>query len=702
MKQLYTLAALVALSTGCIIGDIQRLEDSSGTLTPVVGAQVYFRECPTCAWKAMDPSDSSGYYVWDAYATGNGAYLPAPGYDAYEFLAINQGTGLPNVWYHKPEWMLYTSTNEYYTLVPTIYSVDQTDPSFSADDLEDGDGDNVYDALERYIYGTDDTLYDTDDDGLSDQAEIYGLYDVDYPALGANPRHKDLFFEVDYKEYTAGSTTYPGFPTPDIYAFIQSVYADLEISNPDGVDGVSLHLVKDEEIPDSIVLPGGNCREENPNINLQSPGSLGAEERYSRGMRFMYLCGGGTYGQAATPWKYCDGGWDCGTMTSVNVSWDDDETNDYGFSYNSGKIGYNVRMFVHEVGHSLGLNHHGGNDGINHTFNYPSVMDYGINSRGLWGSKEWCKYLGDLESGCVEGFYSYGLLPDLDEFTVSETQPLGIVSVPWIAYAPLNDGTEFTVNSSGDVDWNQDGDYNDTSVQQYLRSKWTYANDYPTDNLIKIRDYDDVEAIEAYGLKEGIPTYVENYDIWAGHYLSAKRLRDGDARPPDYYAPHGYRPGEGQGGLQGGESDDFGGESEDALCDIEAVEVPMSVDTTPPEQRKLPSVDRDTLAKFLRVKKGKVADILKRLNVTRSAAIRFASRLFDQDEYVDPEVKRAKLEEAISRLQDRKDIEVELVDCEGPSLSDLRDLIAGKVDAKRDRESTRDWVRSQRKFHLCR
>ena len=54
--------------------------------------------------------------------------------------------------------------------------------------------------------------YDTDGDGIPDSWEMYGYdadgegaIDVDYPAMGANPNHKDVFVEMDYMPGELGS-----------------------------------------------------------------------------------------------------------------------------------------------------------------------------------------------------------------------------------------------------------------------------------------------------------------------------------------------------------------------------------------------------------------------------------------------------------------------------------------------------------------
>ncbi|NUP63544.1 MAG: DUF11 domain-containing protein [Nonomuraea sp.] len=79
---------------------------------------------------------------------------------------------------------------------------------------------------------------DSDGDGLSDLAEINGIRNLDgsmaldLPAFGANPRHKDIFLELDH-------TTGQQPAKADILAMKAAMNA-APVSNPDGFDGIHL------------------------------------------------------------------------------------------------------------------------------------------------------------------------------------------------------------------------------------------------------------------------------------------------------------------------------------------------------------------------------------------------------------------------------------------------------------------------------
>jgi hypothetical protein len=82
---------------------------------------------------------------------------------------------------------------------------------------------------------------DSDGDGLLDSWETSGFdadgngtIDVNLPAMGANPRHKDLFVELD----TANGRT---LGREDIKA-MKDAFAAAPRTNPDGADGITLHV----------------------------------------------------------------------------------------------------------------------------------------------------------------------------------------------------------------------------------------------------------------------------------------------------------------------------------------------------------------------------------------------------------------------------------------------------------------------------
>jgi YVTN family beta-propeller protein len=108
--------------------------------------------------------------------------------------------------------------------------------------------------------------------------------------------------------------------------------------------------------------------------------------------------------------------------------------------------------FVHELGHTLGLAH-GGGDGINHKPNYLSVMNYNFQLSGM----------ADANTRTSLVAYSDAELPALDQGLLSE--PAGIGSdLP--VYTTYRDGSgkEQVARADGPIDWNGDNAADDVDV----------------------------------------------------------------------------------------------------------------------------------------------------------------------------------------------------------------------------------------------
>ena len=110
---------------------------------------------------------------------------------------------------------------------------------------------------------------DTDGDGLWDDWEQFGvdtngdgIVDLDLPALGANRLHKDIFVEIDYMDCAttggdcASGDTHSHRPKTDAINEVIQAFANAPVTNPDGVDGITLHVDVDDAIPHHNELPG--------------------------------------------------------------------------------------------------------------------------------------------------------------------------------------------------------------------------------------------------------------------------------------------------------------------------------------------------------------------------------------------------------------------------------------------------------------
>ena len=136
---------------------------------------------------------------------------------------------------------------------------------------------------------------DADGDGLPDEWEMNGI-DVDSDGVvdlplhqapfDANPEHKDIFVELDFMVSSP--------PDPGALADVVAAFAAAPVANPDGVSGITLHIVTDDTLPDvpgialSFPVTGGSFDD----LKLGDPvvlcdGAFGTEEE-----RLDANCGG--------------------------------------------------------------------------------------------------------------------------------------------------------------------------------------------------------------------------------------------------------------------------------------------------------------------------------------------------------------------------------------------------------------------------
>jgi hypothetical protein len=332
------------------------------------------------------------------------------------------------------------------------------------DRATDADGDGLGDRLEAQIgtcgsrtsrvNGTDcgsiSDATDTDGDGLWDSWELFGKYQwvqgslefVPLPTWGANPRHKDIFIEVDFRRLNSQENQMglAAHMSPAVARQMAAIYADqattdpsvraahaLDVGNPDGEPGISLHLdtgVAPQIAADATIYGdwGGYTAVDAIPDGLGGYRPLTPEEARvgnlleSRRGLFHYVFG------------YTSGGGACRVGIACGF--------DMAEAGNS----------AHEFGHTLYLNHNGpeGTHEPNCKPNYPSLMNYAY----------YDKHFNTFSDG--RGFLTLNNHA-LVESGVVANQP-AVLNILRTVFGYRVDPT------TGSVDWNRDGVFQPAST----------------------------------------------------------------------------------------------------------------------------------------------------------------------------------------------------------------------------------------------
>jgi probable HAF family extracellular repeat protein len=255
---------------------------------------------------------------------------------------------------------------------------------------------------------------DTDGDGLCDEWELNGVtldgQFIDLPAMGANPNHKDVFVQTDYMETSVPSCDANGCvlghshqPKQSSMAFLAAIFAAAPVTNPDGKPGINLHV---DCGPDCLMNP----------VNGQTWGTFSQAQRVPHVdpvTNSVNVLGQPVVNPACqNDLSKCDYSWaDFDQIKTANFSTARSRIFHYALFahdialYNSsggingnsgvsrgvpesdfivslgeapGQVGTGVdqaAVFMHELGHNLGLAH-GGFEATNYKPNYLSLMNY--------------------------------------------------------------------------------------------------------------------------------------------------------------------------------------------------------------------------------------------------------------------------------------------------------------------------------------
>jgi hypothetical protein len=349
-----------------------------------------------------------------------------------------------------------------------------------------------------YVCGCGGDCTSTAGDGIADTWKTIGidqncdgLVDLDLGALGASPKHKDVFLQIDYmnlpSSLNAGDPTATLKPTQAAIDRLVRAFQNSPITNPDGTTGIHLHAYLGNEVPFHTVLTldrsASSACAGNDFISLAAIKAQYLDS--ARALVFHYAvnaydvttphngalagacpvdptCGG--HPSAGSTGNSQIGGTDF--IVSFGAYWADagsmDDTSDPTPHNHDYYDNLESATLMHELGHNFGLMH-GGLGAPGNTIqecntskpNYLSIMNYLHQPNGgiLVHSGGEVDHSGNhflLD-------YSREILPPLNESSLNESAGVGS-SDPnlMVLFMDLN-GNEYVAESSGPVDWNHNG-----------------------------------------------------------------------------------------------------------------------------------------------------------------------------------------------------------------------------------------------------
>ena len=265
------------------------------------------------------------------------------------------------------------------------------------------DSDNGDQSGSAYLFSADN---DSDGDGLYDSWETLGIpytgvggTQQRFTLPGADPMYKDLYVEVD---------AMTGFPLhADAVEMVEFAFEAAPLDNPNGFDGVRLHILRDEtDLPHVALWQTDGCWPLDYDTYRGNSFGTVAERTVPAGAALLEA--------KALAYRYCISADDAAPNTiggcAKSIPGDDFVIFVDGYDIES-----QAAVFMHELGHCLGLRHGGGDD-INGKPNYPSIMNYAMSYRYAWNTGFWKLDFSRADAGAL-GY--------LDESSLDETVGIG-------------------------------------------------------------------------------------------------------------------------------------------------------------------------------------------------------------------------------------------------------------------------------------
>jgi hypothetical protein len=327
---------------------------------------------------------------------------------------------------------------------------------------------------------------DTDGDAIPDSWEKRPIDfnkdgTDDLKLAGGDFLKKDIYVEVDYME----GHRFSDAARDDVIVAFKNCPASVE----DGPINVHIEIDDTEPIPiahQDLLRVKGNVWSDFDRIKDDSFGTL--EQKVDENAKFILLA-------KAYVYHYClfvhgTGIWN-GTDWKTGFSGVGEYYgNDFvvslgigGFENGVGSRDEQAATFMHELGHNLGLDHGGGDD-INYKPNYLSIMNYLFQFEGT-----------PLHYRPLT--FSSAKLPWLHETNLNEN--IGVVGANWdwtVYSGVLNNSTgtyyiPLAVPTNENIDWNNNGDENENSVQANINNYPDPDWNYHSSDSETLEGYDD-------------------------------------------------------------------------------------------------------------------------------------------------------------------------------------------------------------------
>jgi uncharacterized delta-60 repeat protein len=276
---------------------------------------------------------------------------------------------------------------------------------------------------------------DSDGDGIPDDWELHGItvdssggitvgntgngVFIDLPKMGADPMHKDIFVHADWLQREVSKPDYDFQPSTLAMKEVSDAFAIAPVANPDGTTGINLHV---DAGPGSIMNPvtgetwgvlsrAGKVPFQDPidQVDVEPPFNWPTVDTY-KGIKFNPAGRSSIFHYALYCKTYRETGGTKGATGGLSRGF---AATDFLVALGNWRV-YNqfigeAGVFMHELGHNLGLRHGGGDD-INYKPNYLSIMNYRF------------KLIATLRSNGTRSLdYSRRTLDTLDETRLEET-----------------------------------------------------------------------------------------------------------------------------------------------------------------------------------------------------------------------------------------------------------------------------------------